>query len=89
MSHPFELDPLLVVPEVHEPLLWPAVVPRRKWSDELLQSYPYRGFTPRLWEEALLRLWLQGAPVDGLRPPPRGAHSDASADPYLLLLIKQ
>ncbi len=78
MSHPFELDPLLVVPEVHEPLLWPAVVPRRKWSDELLQSYPYRGFTPRLWEEALLRLWLQGAPVDGLRPPPRGAHSDVS-----------
>jgi len=81
MSHPFELDPLLVVPEVHEPLLWPASVPRRKWSDQLRTSYPYRGFTPRPWEEAVLRLWLQGAPVDGLRPPPRVPDGDISPLP--------
>lgn len=65
-----ELNPLLVVPEVHEPLLWPPQpLPRNQWAETLRRDYPYRAFTTRVWPEAMLRLWLQGAPVDGLQPP--------------------
>lgn len=64
-----DLDPLVLVPEVHEPLQWPRAVPAKvaDKEDYLRGTYPYRGFTPRPREEAALRLWLQGAPVDGVR----------------------
>ena len=62
------LDPLVVAPVIHEPLTWPAEPPRRRGgydAEKLRRTYPYRFFVERPHEEGLLRLWLQGAPVDG------------------------
>ena len=62
------LDPLVVAPVIHEPLTWPGEGPRRRGgydAEKLRRTYPYRFFVERPHEEGLLRLWLQGAPVDG------------------------